>query len=63
MKTCREMIRLSECANVAFLNHDKALLANQVSGHYGTGNVQLCLKTISDFEKATQFIRQAYEEN
>ena len=57
------MIRLSECANVAFLNHDKALLANQVSGHYGTGNVQLCLKTISDFEKATQFIRQAYEEN
>jgi predicted transport protein len=32
-------------------------------GHYGTGNVQLRLKTISDFEKAKQFMRQAYDEN
>ena len=32
-------------------------------GHYGTGNVQLRLKTISDFEKAKPFIRQAYDEN
>ena len=32
-------------------------------GHYGTGNVQLRLKTISDFEKAKPFMRQAYDEN
>jgi predicted transport protein len=32
-------------------------------GHYGTGNVQLRLKTIADFEKAKQFMRQAYDEN
>lgn len=32
-------------------------------GHYGTGNVQLRLKTKSDFEKSKQFIRQAYDEN
>lgn len=32
-------------------------------GHYGTGNIQLRLKTIYDFEKAKQFIRQAYDEN
>lgn len=45
MKTYREMIRLFESANATFLKHDKALLANQVSGRYGTGNVQLRLKT------------------
>ena len=32
-------------------------------GHYGTGNVQLRLKTISDFEKAKPFIRRAYDAN
>lgn len=32
-------------------------------GHYGTGNVQLRLKTISDFEKVKPFIRRAYDEN
>ena len=32
-------------------------------GHHGTGNVQLLLRTMSDFEKAKPFIRQAYEEN
>ena len=31
--------------------------------HYGTGNVQLRLKDMSDFEKAKPFMRQAYEEN
>lgn len=32
-------------------------------GHYGTGNVELRIKTISDFEKAKPFIRRAYDEN
>jgi predicted transport protein len=32
-------------------------------GHYGTGNVELRIKTISDFEKAKPFIRRAYDAN
>ena len=32
-------------------------------GHYGTGNVQLWLRSSADFEKAKPFLRQAYEEN
>lgn len=32
-------------------------------GHYGTGNVELRLKGMSDFEKAKPFIRRAYDEN
>ena len=32
-------------------------------GHYGTGNVQLRLRSAADFEKAKPFLRQAYEEN
>lgn len=32
-------------------------------GHYGTGNVQLCLRSAADFEKAKRFLRQAYDEN
>ncbi len=31
-------------------------------GHYGTGNVQLILKTIEDFEKAKPLIDRAYNE-
>lgn len=32
-------------------------------GHPGTGNVELRLKNMSDFDKAKQFMRQAYDEN
>ena len=32
-------------------------------GHYGTGNVELRLTTMSDFEKSKPFIRRAYDEN
>ena len=31
-------------------------------GHYGTGNVEIALRTSADFEKAKQYIRRAYEE-
>ena len=32
-------------------------------GHYGTGNVQLRLHNVADYEKAKPFLRQAYDEN
>ena len=32
-------------------------------GHYGTGNVQLRLRSSADFEKAKPFLRQAYDAN
>ena len=32
-------------------------------GHYGTGNVQLRLRSAADFERSKLFLRQAYDEN
>ena len=51
MKTYREMIRLFECANAAFLKHDKALLANQVSERTLCGALMLHIHDIISHDK------------
>jgi predicted transport protein len=32
-------------------------------GHFGTGDVEIRIKSVSDFEKAKPFLQQAYDEN
>ena len=51
MKSYREMIRLFECANAAFLKHDKALLANQVSERTLCGALMLHIHDIISRDK------------
>ena len=51
MKSYREMIRLFECANAAFLKNDKALLANQVSERTLCGALMLHIHDIISRDK------------
>ena len=49
--------------NPSTVTLQKDFLRNMTGiGHYGTGNVQLIIRTVEDYEKAKPYLERAYHE-